>query len=99
MDFTYDGGGLGKGGTAALYVQGEQVADCRVDATHPMIFSADSTASVAEKAGAPICDEFDRTGKHAFNGNVQRVHIVVGEDSHDHYIDKQEQLRIAMSMQ
>ncbi len=99
MDFTYDGGGLGKGGTAAIYIDGNKVNDCRVDATHPMIFSADSTASVAEKGGAPICSDFDRVGNNAFNGRVHWVHIKVGDDSHDHYIDDEERIRIAMSLQ
>jgi arylsulfatase len=33
MEFAYDGGGLGKGGTVTLYVDGEQVAEGRVDGT------------------------------------------------------------------
>lgn len=99
VDFTYDGGGLGKGGTAALFVDGEQVADGRIDATHPMIFSADSTASVAEKGGAPISPDFDRVGNNAFNGRIRWVHINVGDDSHDHYIDQEDLVRIAMSLQ
>ena len=31
MEFTYDGGGLGKGGDVALFVDGEQVGEGRVD--------------------------------------------------------------------
>ena len=99
MDFKYDGGGLGKGGTASLYVNGEKVSDGRVENTHPMIFSADSTASVGEKAGAPICDDFSRTGKNAFSGKISWVHIAVGDDSHDHFIDEEDRIRIAMSLQ
>ncbi len=80
-------------------MNGDKVADGRVDATHPMVFSADSTASVGEKAGAPICDDFDRYGKNAFIGKINWVHIEVGEDSHDHYIDEEDRIRIAMSLQ
>ena len=40
MEFAYDGGGLGKGGTVTLYVDGDKVGDGRVDATVPMVFSA-----------------------------------------------------------
>lgn len=99
MDFEYDGGGLGKGGTPSLFVDGNKVAEGRIDATHPMIFSADSTASVGEKVGAPICEDFDRFGKNAFTGKVNWVHIEVGDDSHDHYIDEEDRMRIAMSLQ
>ena len=35
MEFTYDGGGLGKGGDVRLYVDGEQVGDGRVEGTVP----------------------------------------------------------------
>ncbi|MEA2026281.1 MAG: arylsulfatase, partial [Chloroflexota bacterium] len=99
VDFVYDGGGLGKGGTAALYVGGDKVADGRIDRTHPMIFSADSTASVGEKRGAPICSDFDRVGANAFNGAIKWVHVSVGDDNHDHLISEEERVRIAMSLQ
>jgi arylsulfatase len=99
MDFEYDGGGLGKGGTASLYVNGNRIAEGRIDNTHPMIFSADSTASVGEKVGAPICSDFDRFGKNVFTGKVNWVHIEVGDDSHDHYIDEEDRMRITMSLQ
>ncbi len=36
VEFTYDGGGLGKGGDAVLYLDGEEVGKGRVDATVPM---------------------------------------------------------------
>ena len=39
MEFAYDGGGLGKGGTVTLYVDGAEVGEGRVEATVPMIFS------------------------------------------------------------
>jgi arylsulfatase len=37
IEFTYDGGGLGKGGATALYVDGTKVGEGRVDATVPML--------------------------------------------------------------
>ena len=46
MEFAYDGGGLAKGGGAALYVDGAKVGEGRVEATTPMIFSADETADI-----------------------------------------------------
>ena len=38
LQFNYDGGGIGKGGIALLYVDGKQVAEVRVDKTQPDIF-------------------------------------------------------------
>jgi hypothetical protein len=40
MEFAYDGGGFGKGGTATLYLDGEQVGQGRVGATVPRNASA-----------------------------------------------------------
>ena len=39
MEFAYDGGGLAKGGTVTLYVDGDKVGEGRVEATVPMVFS------------------------------------------------------------
>jgi hypothetical protein len=38
VEFTSDGGGLGKGGTATLFVDGNKAAQGRVEATVPMLF-------------------------------------------------------------
>ena len=53
MEFTYDGGGLGKGGDVALYLDGEQVGEGRIDGTVPMLFSADETTDVGSDSGDP----------------------------------------------
>jgi len=44
MEFAYAGGGLAKGGTVTLYLDGGQEGEGRVEATVPLIFSADETA-------------------------------------------------------
>src|SRR5262249_30707111 len=43
LDFKYDGGGLGKGGTGTLNVDGRQVAQGRVDRTIGVRFSLDES--------------------------------------------------------
>jgi arylsulfatase len=53
MEFAYDGGGPGKGGTVTLYLDGDQVGEGRVEATVPLIFSADETADVGRDTGSP----------------------------------------------
>ena len=52
MEFAYDGGGLG-GGRGALYVDGAPVAEGRLEATIPLIFSADETADVGRTRPRP----------------------------------------------
>ena len=46
MEFAYAGGGLGKGGTASLYVDGKKVGEGKVAATAAMVFSADDGCDV-----------------------------------------------------
>jgi arylsulfatase A-like enzyme len=100
MEFAYDGGGLGKGGTASLYVDATQVAEGRVDATAAMIFSADDTCDVGYEGGALVAEDY---GPHdnAFSGDVNWVQIDLGEDAKDmdHLITPEERLRIAMARQ
>ena len=100
MEFAYDGGGLGKGGTVTLYLDGQQVAQGRVDATAAMIFSADDTCDVGYEGGALVAQDY---GPHdnAFSGEVNWVQIDIGEDAKDadHLITPEERLRVAMARQ
>ena len=100
LEFGYDGGGLGKGGTADLYVDGTQVASGRVEATVPMIFSGDETLDVGSDSGTPVSDEYgSRDG--VFTGRIHRVQIDLGEDAEDsdHLITAEERMRIVTSRQ
>jgi arylsulfatase len=66
LSFAYDGDGLGKGGTATLFVNGKQVASGKVPKTEPAKFSVDETFDVGEDAGAPVGQyesPFPYTGK------------------------------------
>ena len=53
MEFAYDGGGLAKGGDVTLYYDGDAVGTGRVEATQPMIFSADETTDIGYESGTP----------------------------------------------
>ena len=54
MEFAYDGGGLAKGGTVRLYLDGNEVGEGRVEATIPMIFSGDETCDVGSDTASPV---------------------------------------------
>jgi hypothetical protein len=45
-EFAYDGGGIGKGGTATLFVIGKKVATGRIEKTQCCAFSTDEGADV-----------------------------------------------------
>ena len=57
LDFAYDGGGIGKGGTATLSVNGKTVAEGRIEKTQPLIFSADETADVGLDNQTPVAED------------------------------------------
>jgi arylsulfatase len=100
MEFAYDGGGLAKGGTATLYVDGAKVGEGRVDGTVPMIFSADETTDVGSDGGTPVSDDYGPKDSR-FTGQVRWVQLDIDEAAEDldHMITPEERLRIAMSRQ
>jgi len=100
MEFAYDGGGPGKGGTVTLYLDGDQVGEGRVEATVPLIFSADETADVGRDTGSAVSDDYE-SDNSVFTGKVNWVQIDLGEDAEDadHLITPEERLRVAMARQ
>ncbi|MCC6314467.1 MAG: arylsulfatase, partial [Thermomicrobiales bacterium] len=98
LEFAYDGGGLGKGGTATLYLDGKELAEGRVEHTHASIFSADSTALVGDKTGAPIGPDLKIEG-NPFNGVVKGVQIDLKLSDADHYVSDNQRWRVAMAIQ
>jgi arylsulfatase len=98
MEFACDGGGLGKGGDATLYCDGEKVSERRVPATQPIIFSADETTDIGQDFGMPVSSDY--TGETSrFNGKINLVQIDLRSDNHDHMIDPEELVRVAMARQ
>jgi arylsulfatase len=100
MEFAYDGGGPGKGGTVSLFLDGDQVGEGRVEATVPLIFSADETADVGRDTGSAVSDDY-HSEDSVFTGKVNWVQIDLGEDAADadHLITPDERLRVAMARQ
>lgn len=78
LDFAYDGGGLGKGGEVALYVNGEQVAEGRVGRTQPNVFSADETADVGIDNQTPVAEGIGIGPATRFTGKIEVVTLEVG---------------------
>ncbi|HKY24104.1 MAG TPA: arylsulfatase [Gaiella sp.] len=100
MEFTYDGGGLGKGGDVALFVDGAKVGEGRVEGTVPMLFSADETTDVGSDTATPVSDDYGTTDSE-FSGTVRWVQLDIdasAEDT-DHLISPEERLRVAMARQ
>jgi hypothetical protein len=99
MQFAYDGGGLGKGGTVTLYIDGNAVGSGRVERTVAMIFSADETSDVGMKRGSPVTTDVPAEN-NAFTGTVQVV-VIQTDDKEDveRLISREDLLNILMARQ
>jgi len=100
IEFDYDGGGPGRGGTATLYVDGETFGSTRVDATVPGAFSADETTDLGTDTATGVTDDLDHATTK-FQGDVLWVQIDLGDAAtdFDHMVTPEERYRIAMSRQ
>jgi len=100
MEFAYAGGGLGKGGTASLYVDGKKDGEGKVGATAAMVFSADDGCDVGVDTGSPVSPDYGSRGNQ-FNGVVKGVQLAIAEDavSVDHLVSPEVAVRVAMARQ
>jgi arylsulfatase len=73
VDFKYDGGGLGKGGTVTVSVDDKPVAQGRVDRTYAFRVSLDETLDIGEDTGTPVSEDYRVPFK--FTGALNRVLI------------------------
>jgi hypothetical protein len=77
LQFDYDGGGPGKGGMAALFVNGERVGASRIPLTQAGLFSADETADVGIDLGTPVVESIGAEAKSRFTGRIPKVTVEV----------------------
>ena len=100
MAFAYDGGGPGRGGAVSLTVDGETVAEGRLDRTVPLVFSLDETCDVGRDGGLPVSDDY-RAEHSEFTGTVHSVLIELAEGAADfnHLVDPQLRLSLALARQ
>jgi arylsulfatase len=78
LEFAYDGGGLGNGGLATIYVNDKKMAEGRIERTQPMIFSADETADVGEDDATPVTEDY-KAYDNKFTGKILKVVVDVKE--------------------
>jgi arylsulfatase len=76
-EFKYDGGGLAKGGTGTIFVNGEMVVEGRIQRTQPYAFSADEGADVGFDGETPVTDDY-KERDNTFTGKIHKVVIELG---------------------
>ncbi len=76
FEFTYDGGGLGKGGMGKILVNGKEAAQGKIEHTQAIIFSADEGADVGMDSETPVTDDY-KPGDNRFTAKIKKVVIEV----------------------
>ena len=72
LDFAYDGGGIGKGALATLYVNNRSVAKARIEQTVPMAFSFEDTFDIGEDSASPVGDY---QSPFPFTGTIDHINF------------------------
>jgi arylsulfatase len=73
FEFRYDGGGVGKGGTGTVFVDGKEVAKGRIEKTILGRFSADETFDTGEDTGSPVSGLYKAPFR--FAGTIKKIEI------------------------
>ena len=76
LDFAYDGGGRGKGGTATLSVNGKKIAEGRIANTIPNSFSADEGVTVGVDDETAVTSDY-KERNNRFTGQLGKIVIAV----------------------
>ena len=76
FEFAFDGGKPGAGGRGLLFVNGDKVAEGRIENTHPNAFGAETT-EVGENLYTVVTDDY-KEGDNKFTGKISKVRIQLG---------------------
>jgi len=75
--FQYEGGGIGKGATGTLLLDGKQVAQGRIPQTVVARFSLDETFDVGEDTGTPVIEDYADKMPFPFTGTLKKFVVVL----------------------
>ena len=75
VDFNYDGGGVGRGGTATLSIDGQKIASEKFPRTIPFRMSLDETLDIGTDTGTPVSEDYQVPFE--FTGDLQKVEIKI----------------------
>ena len=87
-EFAFDGGEPGAGGTGTLFVDGEQVAQGRIEHTVGYTFSLDEGMDVGMDLATPVTEEYPMRD-NAFTGTIRSVRLDAGADDLSWKLDQE----------
>jgi hypothetical protein len=71
--FDYNGGGVGKGGTMRIFVNGKEAARGRIDRQVTILAGIGETFDLGADTGVPVLDYTG--GRDRFNGRIERIEV------------------------
>lgn len=71
--FTYDGGGLGKGGAMSLFVNDQKVGEGRMEQTQAITLGLGGTLDIGADTGSPVDEAY--TPPFNFTGTIKQVTV------------------------
>ena len=88
--FDFDGQAPGAGGTGTLLVNGNVVAEGRIEKTVTFLFSADETLDVGKDEASPVTSDYPSGSATAFTGEIKWVQIDLEDDEVSHLEDPEQ---------
>jgi arylsulfatase len=79
FEFTYDGPGVGKGGTGVLGIDGAEVVSQAVPHTIPFLMTLDETFDIGSDTRTPV-DDNDYQPPFSFTGTIDKVTYQLGPE-------------------
>jgi arylsulfatase len=73
VEFKYDGGGIGKGGTITMTANGKTIAEGRLEKTIPVQFSLGEGLDIGMDIGSPV--DFTYKLPFKFTGKIEKVTV------------------------
>jgi arylsulfatase len=70
-EFVYDGGGMGKGGTLSISIDGKKVGERRMMETQGITLGLGGTLDVGADTGSAVDEQY--TPPFTFNGAIQKI--------------------------
>ncbi len=101
LNFKYDGGGVGKGATGTLFVDGKQVAQGRIPQTVRLRFSLDETFDIGEDTGTPVVEDYADKMPYRFTGTLKKFVVLLEpekltEEERKHLLEEEAKAYMAM---
>ena len=78
--FNYDGGGIGKGATGTLFVDGKPVAEGRIEHSIRARISLDESFDIGMDTGTPVIEDYVDKMPFAFTGTLKKFVVVLEPD-------------------